>query len=45
VQWCLERGCASVESYVSPGDLRAFEFWQRSGFIPEHTQIRRFLTS
>ena len=44
-QWCLERGCTSIESYVSPDDSVAFTFWQRAGFVAEHTQIRRFLTS
>jgi GNAT superfamily N-acetyltransferase len=43
VQWCRDRGCRSIETYVSPGDGAAMRFWDRSGFEREHIQIRRFL--
>lgn len=43
-RWCAEHGCTSIESYVAIGDERAIRFWDGTGFVPEHTQIRRFLT-
>jgi len=42
-RWCADRGCTSIESYVAIGDERAARFWDGTGFVPEHTQIRRFL--
>ena len=42
-QWCTERGCSSIESYVAINDERAMQFWEGSAFQRENTQIRRFL--
>jgi GNAT superfamily N-acetyltransferase len=40
-QWCIDRGCTSIESYVAMGDQRAMRFWEAAAFQHEHTQIRK----
>lgn len=42
-QWCRDRACTSIETYVSPDDPRAMRFWDSAGFRLEHTQMRWFL--
>ncbi|HEX7131031.1 MAG TPA: GNAT family N-acetyltransferase [Iamia sp.] len=43
-QWCIERGCGSIQGYVLSKDVDGMALWEHLGFVQEQVQIRKMLS-